>query len=76
MFDHRLFIFNPNLGVDVEGQLLLKYYVKFDKFISLVVSFLFISELKYLNIIWLINLMIFNKVFVSGFFLLLIFNKS
>ena len=32
MFDHRLFIFNLNLGVDMQGQLLLKYKVKFDNF--------------------------------------------
>ena len=32
MFDHRLFIFNPNLGVDLRGKLLLKYKVKFDNF--------------------------------------------
>ena len=32
MFNQQLFIFNPNLGVDLPGQLLLKYKVKFDKF--------------------------------------------
>ena len=32
MFDHRLFIFNWNFGVDLREQLLLKYKVKFDNF--------------------------------------------
>ena len=32
MFDYRLFIFNPNLGIDLCVQLLLKYNVKFDNF--------------------------------------------
>ena len=32
MFDHLLFIFNPNVGVDLRVQLLLKYKVKFDNF--------------------------------------------
>ena len=32
MFDHRLFIFNPNLGVGLRNQLLLKYKLKFDNF--------------------------------------------
>ena len=32
MFDHQLFIFNPNLGVDLWEQLILKYKVKFDNF--------------------------------------------
>ena len=32
MFDHRLFIFNPKLGIDVREKLVLKYKVKFDKF--------------------------------------------
>ena len=27
-----MFIFNPNLGVDLQVQLLLKYKVKFDNF--------------------------------------------
>ena len=32
MFDQPLFIFNPNLGVDLRDQLLLKYKLKFDDF--------------------------------------------
>ena len=32
MFDHQLIIFNPNLGIDLREQLLLKYKVKFDTF--------------------------------------------
>ena len=31
-FDHLLFIFYLNLGVDLRDQLLLKYKVKFDNF--------------------------------------------
>ena len=31
-FDQLLFIFNPNLGVDLRDQLLLKYKLKFDDF--------------------------------------------
>ena len=31
-FDHVLFILNPNLGIDLQGQLILKYKVKFDNF--------------------------------------------
>ena len=32
MFDHLLFIFNQNMGIDLQVQLLLKYKVKFDNF--------------------------------------------
>ena len=32
MFDHLLFIFNSNLGIDLRVQLLSKYMVKFDNF--------------------------------------------
>ena len=32
MFDHRLFIFNPNLGVDLREKLVLKYKMKFENF--------------------------------------------
>ena len=32
MFNQQLFIFNPNLGVDLRGQLLLKYLMKFNNF--------------------------------------------
>ena len=32
MFDQALFIFNPNLDVDLQDQLLLKYKLKFDNF--------------------------------------------
>ena len=32
LFDQLLFIFNPNLGVDLRGQLLIIYKVKFDNF--------------------------------------------
>ena len=35
MFDQVMFIFNPNLGVDFGGQLLLKYEVKIDNLVSL-----------------------------------------
>ena len=77
MFDHRLFIFNLNLSLDLRGQLLLKYKVKFNNFgLFLIVSFLFIFELLDLDIIWSVNLMILIKVSISGFFLSLIFNKS
>ena len=31
-FDHLLFIFNPNLGVDLKDQLLLEYKLKFNNF--------------------------------------------
>ena len=31
-FDQLLFIFNPNLGVDLQDQLLLKYKLEFDNF--------------------------------------------
>ena len=34
-FDQLLSIFNPNLGVDLRGQLLLKYKVKFNNFVSM-----------------------------------------
>ena len=57
-----MFIFNPNLGIDLRGKLLLKDKVKFDNFWSLlnplVFSGLFICELLDLDIIWLVNLMI------------------
>ena len=72
MFDHRLFIFNPNLGIDLRGQLLSKYKVKFDNFglfgILLSVSFLFIYKLQDLDIIWLVNLKIYTEVFILGLF--------
>ena len=72
MFDHRLFIFNPNLGIDLRGQLLSKYKVKFDNFdlfgILLSVSFLFICKLQDLDIIWLVNLKIYTEVFILGLF--------
>ena len=32
MFDQTLFIFNPNLGVDLQDQLLFKYKLEFDNF--------------------------------------------
>ena len=32
MFDQTLFIFNPNFGVDLRDQLLLKDKLKFDNF--------------------------------------------
>ena len=32
MFDQLLFIFNPNLGVDLRDQLLLKYILEFKIF--------------------------------------------
>ena len=32
MFDQPLFIFNPNLGVDLRDQLLLKYKLEFYDF--------------------------------------------
>ena len=32
MFNQPLFIFNPNLGVDMQDQLLLKYKLEFDDF--------------------------------------------
>ena len=32
MFDQPLFIFNPNLDIDLRDQLLLKYKLEFDDF--------------------------------------------
>ena len=32
MFDQPLFIFNPNLGIHLRDQLLLKYKLEFDNF--------------------------------------------
>ena len=70
MFDHRLFIFNPNLGVNLRVQLLLKYKVKFDNFGLFGILWLlnFICDLQDLDIIWLVNLKIYIEVFISGFF--------
>ena len=52
-FDHRLFIFNPNLGVDLKGQLLLKYKVKFDNF-SLFGILCLLAFYSYVNcLIWI-----------------------
>ena len=31
-FDQPLFIFNSNLGIDLQDQLLLKYKIEFDNF--------------------------------------------
>ena len=31
-FDQIVFIFNPNLGIDLRDQLILKYNLKFDNF--------------------------------------------
>ena len=41
----------------------------------MVFSFLLIYQLQDLDIIWLVNLKIFTEVFISGFFLSLIFNN-
>ena len=65
-FYQLLFIFNPNLGVDLQDQLLFKYKLEFDDF----GLFPFICELKDLDIIWLVNLKIYTEVFISGFFLI------
>ena len=71
MFDCLMFIFNMKLVVDLRGQLLLKYKVKFDNFglfgILCLLSF-YSYEFQYLNIIWLVNLKIYTEVFISGFF--------
>ena len=66
MFDQCMFIFNSNLGVNLRGQLLLKYKGKFN--ISLKSSDQFICELLNLDIIWLVNFMILTEIFILGFF--------
>ena len=71
MFDHRLWIFNTNLGIVLRVQFFLKYKLKFNNFYlcnDLVVSFPFICEFQALDIIWLVNLKIYTEVFISGFF--------
>ena len=68
-----MFIFNPNLGVDLRGQLLSKYKVKFDDFgLFGILWLLFCNsyELQYLDIIWLVNLKIYTEVFISRFFVI------
>ena len=71
MFDQPLIIFNPNLGVILRDQFLLKYKLEFDNFDLfeiLVVIFLLIYEFQDLDIVWLVNLKIYIEVFISGFF--------
>ena len=77
-FDQLLFIFNPNLGVDLRDQLLLKYKLKFDDFglFGILCLLAFHSYVNNLDIIWLVNLKIYTEVFISGFFWYLIFNNS
>ena len=78
-FDQLQFIFNPNLGVDLWDQLLLKYKLKFDNFGLFRILWLLAFhsyELQDFDIIWLANLKIYTEVFISGFFLSLIFNNS
>ena len=84
MFDQRLFIFNLNLGVDLRNPLIdnytqnlgititLKLQGEIQQFWSLWnplnVIFLFICEFLDLDIIRLVNFMIFTEIFISGIY--------
>ena len=67
-----MFIFNPNLGVELRDQLLLKYKLEFENF-GLFGIFWLLYFYWYINFnIWIsfgeMNLKIFTKVFILGFF--------
>ena len=76
--------FQSKFGCWLAGSITFKIQGEIWQFRSLwnplVFSFLLICELKYLNIICLVNLKIYTEVFISGFFFMfdfsIIYNKS